>query len=88
VLPRPPKFTDAQLGTLRERRSRLACECPNHVAELVASLVAFERYSRTCANRDDDDAAMHRVLASATAEARRTMEVVLEELLRFERIEV
>jgi len=83
-----PAYTDAQLGLLRERKSRLACECPNHVAELVSSLVAFERYSRACANRDDDDAKMHRALASATAQARRTMEAALTELLHFEKIEV
>lgn len=87
-LPAAPRYTDAQLGTLRERQSRLACECPNHVAELVASLVAFERYSRTCANRDEDDAAMHRTLARATADARRVMEDALTELLRFENISV
>jgi hypothetical protein len=88
TLPQTPLFTDAQLGTLRERQSRLACECPNHVAELVSSLVAFERYSRACANRDDDDAAMHQKLARATAEARSVMEKVLVDLLRFENIEV
>ncbi len=87
-LPQPPRYTDAQLGTLRERPSRLACECPNHVAEIVASLVAFERYSRTCANRDDDDAAMHQTLAAATAKARSVMEEALTELLRFENIRV
>lgn len=88
--PRPdgPRFTDAQLGTLRERQSKLACECPNHVAELVASLVAFERYSESCANRDEDDAAMHRSLARATGEARRLMEIALVELMRFENITV
>lgn len=83
-----PRYSDAQLGALRERQSRLACECPNHVAELVTSLVAFERYSRSCAARDDADAAMHRELADATAAARRTMETALSQLLRFENIEV
>lgn len=87
-LPDAPRFSDAQLGTLRERQSRLACECPNHVAEIVASLVAFERYSRSCANRDDDDAAMHRALARATGEARRVMESALADLIRFENITV
>lgn len=88
IPPVAPAYTDAQLGVLRERKSRLACECPNQVAELVSSLVAFERYSRACANRDDDDANMHRALASATAQARRTMEAALTELLHFEKIEV
>jgi hypothetical protein len=84
----PPRYSDAQLGTLRERQSRLACECPNHVAELVSSLLAFERYSRACANRDDDDARMHRRLATSTASARRVMEDALTELLKFENISV
>jgi hypothetical protein len=84
----PPRYDDAQLGTLRERQSRLACECPNHVAEVVSSLVAFERYSRACANRDDDDARMHQRLASSTASAWRVMEDALTELLKFENIAV
>lgn len=84
----PPRYDDTQLGVLRERQSRLACECPNHVAELVSSLLAFERYSRACANRDDDDARMHRRLAEATGEARVVMETVLTELLKFENITV
>ncbi|MFO0683182.1 MAG: hypothetical protein U0234_14085 [Sandaracinus sp.] len=88
ALPDAPLYTDAQLGTLRERSSRLACECPNHVAELVTSLLAFERYSRACASRDEDDAAQHRALAAATARARQVMEAALTDLLRFEGITV
>lgn len=88
ALPDAPLYTDAQLGTLRERSSRLACECPNHVAELVTSLLAFERYSRACASRDEDDAAQHRALAAATARARQVMEAALTDLLRFEGIYV
>ena len=96
IAPRPietmngdvPLYTDAQLGTLRERSSRLSCECPNHMAELVTSLLAFERYSRSCANRGEDDATMHRTLARASADARRVMETALAELLRFENITV
>jgi hypothetical protein len=84
----PARFTDAQLGALKERPSQIACECPNQVAELVSSLTAFERYSRSCASRDEKDAAMHRSLAEATSEARRVMERVLGELMAYENITV
>lgn len=87
-LQHPAEFTDAQLGALRERPSQLACECPNQVAELVSSLTAFERYSRSCASRDEKDAAMHRALAVATSEARRVMERVLVDLIAYESITV
>jgi hypothetical protein len=83
-----PRFTSAQLGRLLERRSAIACECPNHVAELVSNLLSFERYSRDCQNKNEADATMHALLAEATGRARRTMEDALVELLAFEKIVV
>jgi DNA-binding transcriptional MerR regulator len=74
---RPPRFTDAELGRLREMRTGLDCECPNHIAVLVAALVAFERYSSDCVARDEADAALHRAIGEGTGRARQ----ILEELL-------
>jgi len=81
-------FDDAQLGRLREIRSPLQCECPNHVAELVISLNAFEAYSRDCLNRDDADAKIHAMLYERTIEARKIMEEALTALVRHEKIVV
>lgn len=81
-------FDDAQLGRLREIRSPLQCECPNHVAELVIALNAFEAYSRDCLNRDDKDAKIHAMLYERTADARRIMEEALTALVRHEGIVV
>ena len=75
--PRPPRFTDAELGRLREMRTGLECECPNHLAVLVAALVAYERYSADCVSRDEADAALHRAMGEGTGRARQ----ILEELL-------
>ncbi|MEY3212633.1 MAG: hypothetical protein RIT28_3114 [Pseudomonadota bacterium] len=75
--PSPPRFTDAELGRLREMRTGLDCECPNHLAGLVAALIAYERYSADCVARDEADAALHRAMGEGTGRARQ----ILEELL-------
>jgi hypothetical protein len=80
------RFSRAQLGRLAEIQSAIACECPNHLSELLISLNAFEDYSRACQNRNDADAQMHTQLADATARARSVMEDALAKLLVHERI--
>jgi hypothetical protein len=75
--PRPPRFTDEELGRLRETRTGLDCECPNHLAVLVSALISYERYSADCLSRDAEDAALHRAMGDGTARARQ----ILEELL-------
>ena len=80
------RFSRAQLGRLAEIQSAIACECPNHVSELLISLNAFEEYSRACENRDDADAKMHALLAESTGRARAIMEDALAKLLVHERI--
>ena len=74
---RPPRFTDEALGRLRELRTGLDCECPNHLAVLVAALIAYERYSADCVSRDAEDAAIHRVIGEGTGRARQMLEDLL-----------
>ena len=81
-------FTPAQLGRLQEIASSVRCECPNHLAELVSSLAAFEEYSKRCENRDAADAAMHAKLYRETSRARRLMEEALIALCRYVRIDL
>ncbi len=77
-LPIPARrFDDEQIARLREVRSSVDCECPNHLAGLIASLVAFERYSEACESRTPDDAELHALLRRGTAEARSGMEDLL-----------
>lgn len=88
TLPAPAerRFTKAQLARLHEIESRVECECPNHLSELILSLDAFESYSAACESRNAEDARIHGVLHRSTAAARRIMEDALTELLRHENI--
>jgi hypothetical protein len=81
-------FTAQQLGRLQEISSSVRCECPNHLAELVSSLAAFEEYSKKCESRDAGDAAIHAKLYRETSRARRLMEEALIALCRYERIDL
>jgi hypothetical protein len=85
---RAARYTPEQLGRLQEMKSVIQCECPNHVATLVQSLVAFETYARNCENRNAADAAVHRMLHDRTMAARAVMEDALAELLASEKIAV
>ena len=78
------RFSDAELVALTEIPSMVACECPRHLAEIVTLLAGFELYSKQCAARNPNDAALHRHLHDVTSAARTMMEqalarVVIEE---------
>lgn len=86
----PParRFDDDQLARLFEVSSGIDCECPNHLSSLVAALVAFERYSKSCESRDEADAKLHRRLAHGTGQARALLESLLADLCEQEGIKV
>jgi len=90
--PTPPNprrmFTDSDLGRLREVETALDCECPNHMAQILAGLVAFEAYSRDCESRDVRDAELHAHLHRETGLARAIMERALLHLCQEEGIEL
>ena len=81
------RFSPQQLANLSSVTSGIECECPRHLAQLVSDLSAFEIYSDRCANRDDDDAVLHRYLHRTTAEARALVEQALEKLAEAEGLE-
>jgi hypothetical protein len=87
-LPKPQRFTPDQLGRLMEIASGVQCECPNHLAQLVSGLQAFENYSKQCENRDDKDREIHALLYRQTAAARDVMEEALSALVKHERIQL
>ena len=76
----PRRFSDAELARLREVASSVECECPNHLSGLVASLAAFEHYSRQCQVENPADERIHGVLAEGTGRARVLMEQLLAHL--------
>ncbi len=78
----PPRlFSDEQLVRAARISSVVRCECPQHLAHLLSSLVAFERYSEQCEDRNPADALLHAYLHRTTAQARASMEAALSELL-------
>lgn len=81
------RFNNQQLTRLARASTTIDCECPHHLAQLVGDLTAFEVYSAQCANRDEDDAALHRYLQQTTAQARALVETALERVAEAEGIE-
>jgi len=81
-------FSDTDLGRLREVETAVDCECPNHMAQILAGLVAFEEYSRDCEHRDARDAELHAHLYRETGLARAIMERALLHLCQEEGIEL
>ena len=51
---------------------------PQHVAQLLFDLAAFESYSRDCENTEPHDAALHAYLGDVAANARAAFEKALE----------
>ena len=64
------------------------CDCPRHLAQIIASLDAFERYSRACEDSQPDDALLHAQLAQGTARARQVMEDLLVTLCEAENVAI
>lgn len=84
----PRRFSQQQLARLAGTSTAVDCECPRHLAQLVRDLSAFEIYSDQCANRSDDDEALHRYLHHTTAKARALIENALEKVAVAEGIDV
>jgi hypothetical protein len=81
-------FDPIRLARLMETPSKLGCECPNQVARIVETLVAFEEYSRRCESAGPEEAALHAMLARQTSAARLIMEDALLALVEFEKIAI
>lgn len=84
----PRRYSPDQLARLARISSTVECECPQHLAELLQSLSAFERYSRECEDRNPEDALLHAYLHRTTAQVRRTLEDALHEVVVSEQIEL
>lgn len=84
----PRAFSDEALARLAQLPSQVACECLRHMAEIVAELAGFERYSQDCASTGPADAALHRHLNRTAGVARTLFERALGRLLDDEDMEI
>lgn len=83
----PRRFNAQQLSNLARITSQIDCECPQHLAQLVTDLSAFEIYSANCVSRGDEDEALHRYLHRTTAAARSMIEIALERVAKAENLD-
>ena len=81
-------FTSEQIAFCANIESKLQCECPHHMSQMIETMVSFERYSASCENQTAADAALHGYLHVMTARARHTMEQALQTLLEAEDIDL
>lgn len=84
----PRRYDDETLSQLAALSSTVKCECPKHLAELIASLSGFERYSAECESRSPRDAALHAYLQAAASQARHTIEDALDHVIEVEDIKL
>lgn len=87
--PAPPRrYDDETLSRLAALSSTVKCECPRHLAELIASLSGFERYSAECESRSPRDAALHAYLYATASQARHMIEDALDHVIEIEDIDL
>lgn len=80
------RYDEAFLATVARLPTTVRCECPNHLADLLTKLNAFEQYSLECENSDPADASVHALLYSAAAHCRELLEHALQRVLEHEGI--
>ncbi len=84
----PRRYDDETLAQLAALSSTVKCECPRHLAELIASLSGFERYSAECESRSPRDAALHAYLHATASHARHMIEDALDHVIEIENIKL
>ena len=82
------RYSNKQLDELSRHSSLLQCECPQHLSDLIKSLVAFEIYSAECENKNSDDAKVHAFLHATTAQSRAILEDALAHVIGHENITI
>ncbi len=80
------KYSDETLSRVAGISSDMLCECPRHVAELIAQLASFEQYSQECLNKSGEDAHLHAYLHAVSGSARALFERALERVAEHENI--
>ncbi len=74
----PRRWDDAALAGFAALPSKVACECPRHIAELLIQLSQFEAYSAECGLLSAADAELHAYLKTIAADSRVRFEAALE----------
>ena len=78
--PEAPRLSPDALALAARSTSRVLCECPRHLAELIQLLGDFEDYSDQCAVDSPADRQLHDDLGAAARHARGEFEQALRRL--------
>ncbi len=78
--PEAPRLSPDALALAARSTSRVLCECPRHLAELIQLLGDFEDYSGQCATDSPADRQLHDDLGAAARHARGEFEQALRRL--------
>ncbi len=81
-------YNDSEINKAANLSSSIDCECPQHMAEIIKGLLAFESYSSQCESKDKAGADLHRFIHQRTAHARAIMEDLLQSVLQQEGIDL
>ena len=84
----PRKYSDEVLLRVAGISTKVLCECPKHVADLIFQLNSFEQYSRDCLNNSAEDASLHAYLSAVSGSARALFEEALERIAGHENIDL
>lgn len=82
------RFSVEQLARIAAQVPTIACECPQHLVDLIGGLAAFETYSGECMHRNAKDAKVHVFLQATAAEALALLEQALARVIEHEGIDV
>lgn len=72
-----PLLSRSTLQRLLDTQPTMVCGCPEHLARITLSVVAFEDYSRSCMDDSPEDTVLHAELADAAADIRARLEALI-----------
>ena len=82
------RFSAQAIATLAALSPKIHCECPNHIAQLVLDISAFEQYSLECEQSEPEERALHARLRSIAAHARALFEEAMANVAAHEGLEL
>ncbi len=82
------RYDDETLVKIAEMSPAVKCECPHHLAELLFSLAAFEKYSSECESLNVEDSELHAYLSNTASKARHMIENALDKVIEAENIQI
>jgi DNA-binding transcriptional MerR regulator len=82
----PQKFDAQSLAYLMTISSSIKCECPKHLAELIAQINAFAQFSQECLSQNAQDELLHAHLLNVAQSCRTLLENALQKIIDHEKI--